>query len=505
MSRTYDEIIADLKFQIARRGGINGISRCFQVNDSNKNGLFENEEFELVLSRAGIFLKKQEMNALFKKFDKDKSGKLDYSEFLRGLQGNLSGRRLNIALLAFQKLDKDGSGIVDRDDLKGTFDCSRHPKVISGEMSEEQVFKQFLASFEGTQKDGKVTKEEFLDYMANLSSNFPFSDDKFVQTVESAWKVTEDESKVNAVDPKLLASLKKDIIEKARQRTKGAKYEKDTLIAAFKHFDIDDSGKLIYQEFKKGLETIGVQPNDTICQALFNSFDKSGNGSLTYREFSDALFGDGTDFNKSFLSKMGGAERKACVIFVLGGPGTGKGTQCAKIVEEFGFEHLCAGDLLRAERKREGSKYGEMINNIIKEGKLVPSDITTGLLKNAVDEAMKCGNKYFLIDGFPRSLGNLNSYEKIFGKSATVASTFYFNCSEDTMVQRLLGRAETSGRADDNINTIKKRLQTFKDQTGPVLKVLRALGRFDDIDARESPEKVYAKVKPIVKDIMQKY
>jgi UMP-CMP kinase len=88
------------------------------------------------------------------------------------------------------------------------------------------------------------------------------------------------------------------------------------------------------------------------------------------------------------------------VIFVLGGPGAGKGTQCAKLVADFGFAHLSAGDLLREEQDRPGSEFGEMIKSYIKEGTIVPLEVTVQLLENAMKRSLdKSGKGMFLIDG----------------------------------------------------------------------------------------------------------
>ena len=92
------------------------------------------------------------------------------------------------------------------------------------------------------------------------------------------------------------------------------------------------------------------------------------------------------------------------VVFVLGGPGAGKGTNCARIVSDFGWIHLSAGDLLRAERS-SGSELGEMIESIIKEGKIVPSEVTVRLLRQAMEKS--AAGAGFLIDGFPRNQENL--------------------------------------------------------------------------------------------------
>lgn len=80
---------------------------------------------------------------------------------------------------------------------------------------------------------------------------------------------------------------------------------------------------------------------------------------------------------------------KPNIVFVLGAPGSGKGTQCEKIVKKFGYVHLSAGDLLREERNREGSEYGELIENYIRNGKIVPVDVTCALLENAMNQNIK--------------------------------------------------------------------------------------------------------------------
>jgi len=109
---------------------------------------------------------------------------------------------------------------------------------------------------------------------------------------------------------------------------------------------------------------------------------------------------------------------KVVVIFVLGGPGAGKGTQCAEIVKDYGFVHLSAGDLLRAEQHREGSEFGELIRTHIREGTIVPMEVTVKLLENAIRDALLNpppetkvapdawvdGRGRFLVDGFPRKM-----------------------------------------------------------------------------------------------------
>jgi UMP-CMP kinase len=113
------------------------------------------------------------------------------------------------------------------------------------------------------------------------------------------------------------------------------------------------------------------------------------------------------------------------VTFVLGGPGAGKGTQCALITENYGLCHLSAGDLLREERN-SGSKLADMINSYIKEGKIVPAEVTIRLLKQAME---KSGKTKFLIDGFPRNVENLSEWLRVRPESPTKQEKKYSDTS----------------------------------------------------------------------------
>lgn len=90
----------------------------------------------------------------------------------------------------------------------------------------------------------------------------------------------------------------------------------------------------------------------------------------------------------SSLNRFAMSSEKPKIVFVLGAPGAGKGTQCSKIVEEFGFVHLSAGDLLREERQRPGSEFGELIEDCITNGKIVPVEVTCSLLENSMNKTI---------------------------------------------------------------------------------------------------------------------
>lgn len=185
------------------------------------------------------------------------------------------------------------------------------------------------------------------------------------------------------------------------------------------------------------------------------------------------------------------------VIFVLGGPGAGKGTQCAKLVKEKGFVHLSAGDLLRAEQARKGSKYGELIASYIRDGKIVPQEVTIALLKQAISTEFEKGATKFLVDGFPRKMDQALTFEN---EIASSAFTLFFECPEQVMLERLLERGKTSGRADDNVESIKKRFRTFIDTSMPVVDHFEKQNKVVKVRCDHPVDEVYAKVLAALKD-----
>lgn len=186
------------------------------------------------------------------------------------------------------------------------------------------------------------------------------------------------------------------------------------------------------------------------------------------------------------------ADGKISVVFVLGGPGAGKGTQCAKLVKEQGFVHLSAGDLLRAEQNRQGSTFGELIAKCIKEGTIVPQEVTLALLKQAIVEENLKGATKFLVDGFPRKMDQALSFEEQIAKSSF---TLFFECPEQVMLERLLERGKTSGRTDDNIESIKKRFRTFIETSMPVVEYFEQQNRVVKVRCDLAVDDVYSKVK----------
>jgi UMP-CMP kinase len=152
---------------------------------------------------------------------------------------------------------------------------------------------------------------------------------------------------------------------------------------------------------------------------------------------------------------------------------------------------LSAGELLRNEMN-SGSKHDEMISMMIKEGKIVPSSVTVELLEKAMKESNK--NK-FLIDGFPRNEENNSCWEKEMSTKVDFKFVLYFECPEKIMEERLLKRGETSGRTDDNIESIRKRFKTFVESTIPIIDYYDKKGKCIKINANRTIEEIWQDVK----------
>lgn len=189
------------------------------------------------------------------------------------------------------------------------------------------------------------------------------------------------------------------------------------------------------------------------------------------------------------------------VVFVVGGPGAGKGTQCLRLVDQFGGRvcHLSAGDLLREEqRRKDSSPLGALIISCINEGLIVPMQVTITLLERAMQrEISEHGTTRFLIDGFPRAVDQGVEFERAVCPSRAL---IFMQCPQEIMQERLLKRAALSGRTDDNATTIAKRFRTFQETTMPVID--HFANKLHTVDCDGSPDEVYRRFHHAIVNIL---
>jgi UMP-CMP kinase len=189
---------------------------------------------------------------------------------------------------------------------------------------------------------------------------------------------------------------------------------------------------------------------------------------------------------------------KSKVLFVLGGPGSGKGTQCDNLVGRFGFVHLSAGDLLRAEVK-SGSELGNTINSYITKGEMVPGEITPTLIKNEISK--KPHNTVFIIDGYPRNQSNIDCWEKIIKDDVEIVGCLFLRCGEEVMKKRLMKRGESSGRSDDNEEVIINRVKVYNEETVPILADFSKNGTLYDVSAEGTIDECFSLCKDVIRNL----
>ena len=188
------------------------------------------------------------------------------------------------------------------------------------------------------------------------------------------------------------------------------------------------------------------------------------------------------------------------VVFVIGGPGSGKGTMCELAEVQLGWTHLSTGELLRAELE-SGGFHADAIKKYVDAGELVPNNIMINLLKESMEKITRSsGRNNFLLDGFPRSLNNMEGWYEVFGRDISLPTMLYFECPYDELERRVQGRAKYSGRSDDNLNSLKLRFDTFKAETLPTVEFFRKMNSCVEIDTSQDRQAVYAQV---TKDLSQ--
>ncbi|KAL4435085.1 hypothetical protein ABPG74_003578 [Tetrahymena malaccensis] len=168
---------------------IRGLARAFRQLDSyDRNNKVDRDEFFIVLKENGVSLTKQEQYVLHQCFDRNNEGTVDFDEFLCVIRGELNEQRKAAVLKAFQKFDPHNTGFVEIRDLRGVYNCDHHPKIKTGQMTQEQVFVEFLQNFCDNSKDGKIQLKEWIDYYSAVSVSIQ-NDDHFEQVVKIAWGV----------------------------------------------------------------------------------------------------------------------------------------------------------------------------------------------------------------------------------------------------------------------------------------------------------------------------
>jgi adenylate kinase len=184
-------------------------------------------------------------------------------------------------------------------------------------------------------------------------------------------------------------------------------------------------------------------------------------------------------------------------IVIFGAPGSGKGTQSDKIIAEYGVEHISTGDVLRAEIKA-GSELGKTAAAYINDGKLVPDSLIIDILASTLDAKGK-DIKGVIFDGFPRTIAQAEALNAMLAERGQQVSTVIgLEVDDAELIKRIVARGKTSGRADDNEETAKKRLETYYSQTLPLKEFYVKEGKYATIQGVGTIDGIYADIKAAI-------
>lgn len=177
-------------------------------------------------------------------------------------------------------------------------------------------------------------------------------------------------------------------------------------------------------------------------------------------------------------------------LILFGPPGSGKGTQAAKLVAKYNLVHISTGDLFRYEMGNN-TPLGLEAKSYIEKGELVPDTVTIGMLKNKVEANPKA--KGFIFDGFPRTIAQAEALDNLLKEMGTnVATLLALEVDDEEITKRILLRGKSSGRADDNNEQIiRNRIEVYKNETSPVFEYYAQQGKSRKIEGVGSIDEIF--------------
>ena len=179
-------------------------------------------------------------------------------------------------------------------------------------------------------------------------------------------------------------------------------------------------------------------------------------------------------------------------IVIFGAPGSGKGTQSERIVEKYGINHISTGDVLRAEIKN-GTELGKTAKGYIDQGQLIPDELMIDILGSVFDSFKD--SKGVIFDGFPRTIPQAEALKKMLAERGQDVSVMVdLDVPEEELMVRLIKRGKDSGRADDNEETIKKRLHVYHSQTAPLIDWYKNEKKYQHINGLGTMEGIFAEI-----------
>ena len=177
-------------------------------------------------------------------------------------------------------------------------------------------------------------------------------------------------------------------------------------------------------------------------------------------------------------------------VVLFGAPGSGKGTQSEKLIKDFGLYHISTGEVLR-DHIRRGTDLGKIADSYISKGQLIPDDLMIRILDDVIEKEA-ADKKGVVFDGFPRTIPQAEALKELLLKRGTdLHAVIGLEVPEEELVERMINRGKETGRADDNLETIKNRLQVYHNQTHPLRDYYNEEGKYLPINGSGSVDEIY--------------
>ncbi|MBQ0068947.1 MAG: adenylate kinase [Bacteroidales bacterium] len=185
-------------------------------------------------------------------------------------------------------------------------------------------------------------------------------------------------------------------------------------------------------------------------------------------------------------------------IVIFGAPGSGKGTQSDNLIKTYGLFHISTGDVLRDNIKR-GTELGATAKAYIDKGQLLPDELIIDILASVLDANKEAAAQGVIFDGFPRTIPQAEALDVMLKERGTAVSTVVgLEVPEDELVRRIILRGQQTGRADDNLETVKNRLEVYHNQTSPLKAYYEEKGLYQAIQGTGAVEEIFASIQKAV-------
>ena len=177
-------------------------------------------------------------------------------------------------------------------------------------------------------------------------------------------------------------------------------------------------------------------------------------------------------------------------LVVFGAPGSGKGTQSARLIDEYGLYHISTGELLRDHIARD-TALGKVANEYISKGHLIPDKLMVDILEHTLDSNPETAGGV-IFDGFPRTIEQADALnEMLERRGAAVDAVVGLEVEDKELIERLLKRGQESGRSDDNIDTINERLKVYNNQIAPLREYYIRQGKYHGVKGSGSIDDIF--------------